>query len=70
MIIQSGHTEAQIDKAIKMFIEVADDMCYFEFMKTYSINDNPLSREIRKYGLKLWIKSWFIPVDFSGRTPD
>jgi glycine C-acetyltransferase len=69
MIIQSAHTMEQIDKCVELFIEVAEELCYFDFMKTYTANNNPLTKLIKEYGIKLWLKSWFIPVDMRGGIP-
>jgi len=69
MIVQAGHTIEQIDKCIKMFKEVAEELGYFEFMKTYNPKKNLLTSEIWKYKIKVALKSLFVPVDFSGLTP-
>lgn len=69
MIVQAGHTEEQIDKAIRLFIEAAQEIGYFEYMKNFRKYGSPLQKEITKYSLKIWLKSWFVPVDFTGLTP-
>ena len=60
MIITNGHTNEQIDKCIKAFKSVGDQFNFFEKMVGY---DERLYANLRKYAIKTWLRSWFIPND-------
>lgn len=60
IIITLGHTFEMIDKCVKTFKEVADDYNYWEEIKKY---DGELKKNLRRYFVVNWLKSWFVPQE-------
>ena len=60
VIITMGHTDAMIDKAIKTFKAVADDLGYWEQFNTY---DQRMKSKLVRYKIVSWLKGWFVPQD-------
>jgi glycine C-acetyltransferase len=60
VIITMGHTDAMIDKAIKIFKATADDIGYWDKFNNYDAN---MKAKLRRYTVVNWLKSWFVPQD-------
>lgn len=59
MIVTLKHTEKMIDDAIAIFKKVAKENNFFERVDAQVKKQK---KQFKSYYLKMWLKSWFVPL--------